>query len=617
LDAANGTLRLVDDKMTGPLARERDQWLFGRRSSASQPVTVVGTSGTPTMNVGGLLASPSSTILTSNLGTLALEPSGDLYRLGVNGPTHLRSGVRHIATDGDILLTCTLEGVLEVTRAERLILRTRCGTASGNWTMAAAGDQFAAQLDQKTFLFVRGGQRLELPIAVSGGYDVAVSRTGVFALADYNDRAWLVRPGRDTPELGPAHTSQPSSVSARGRFAGWGYTDGAVIVVDTSSDRTWRFRGHEGTVGRIEIDDVHERVISATLEEVRVWNLRPRVWESHRLAIGVVDCEIFNMARYSEGKLMAFDCQDGTARVWSRETSSLRVVHRQKDLAFAVAWFRDMACSGGWDGRVLCSSANGSVTRDVLSGHGRVRWITASPDHSYFVAATDSNHVYKFDGGLHELYWQDRPYRLAISADSRWLASVGFDGQLVVYDLVKSWVTSRVAAHAKQVTAVAWLDGAIWTSGVDGTVKHWTVTSGQAKVTEVMTEHGSLTYVKVFHGGWTGVLDNKSLMVMDSAGGRVASRIDVGREIYGVAVSPDERFIAAYSNGEVLVIDRERHAVATVLTDKDTYTFADFADSTSLVVATTTVMSVVPVDALTYFAFDVIDTRSHHAEDDD
>jgi eukaryotic-like serine/threonine-protein kinase len=617
LDAANGTLRFVDNTMTGPLARDRDQWLFARRSSASQPVTVIGTSGTPTMDVGRLLASPSSTILMSNLGTLALEPSGELYRLGVNGPVHLRSGVRHIATDGDMLLVCTLEGVLEASRAGESILRTRCGNAAGDWTMAVAGDQFAAQLDERTFLFARGGQRLELPIAVSGGYDVAVSRAGVFALADYNDRAWLVRPGRDRVEPGPAHTSQPFSVSARGRFAGWGYSDGAIIVVDTMSDRTWRFRGHEGKVGRIEIDDVHERVISATQDEVRVWELRPSAWESGTRPIGPVDCEIFNMARSSDGKLLAFDCQDGSVRVWPRKPGALRVVHRQKDLAFGVAWLGDMACSGSWDGRVLCSSADGSVTREVLSGHGRVRWLTASPDRSFIVVATDSNRVYKFDGRLHELYSHKQPYRLAISADARWLASVGFDGQLVVYDLIEDRVTGRVLAHAKQVTAVAWLDGALWTSGVDGTVKHWTVMGGQASVKEAATQAGVLTRVQVYHGGWTGILDSKSFLVMDSTPGRIASRIDLGREIYGIAVSPNERFVAAYSNGEVLVIDRERHAVATLLTAKDIYTFADFADSTSLVVATTTAMSLVPVTALAYFPFDVPEARSHHAKDDD
>jgi eukaryotic-like serine/threonine-protein kinase len=613
LDAAKGTIRFVDDKMTGPIAQERGQWLFARRSSFAQPVTVVGTSGAPTMSVGGLLASPSSTILTSNLGTLALEPSGDLYRLDVNGPVHLRSGVRHIATDGDLLLTCALDGVLEVTRAGRPVLRDRCGKASGDGTMAVAGDQYAAQIDEKRFLLVRDGRRLELPIAVSGEYHVAVSRTGVFALADYNDRAWFVRPGRDTPEPGPPHTSQPFSVSARGRFAGWGYTDGTVVVVDTSSDKIWRFRGHEGTVGPIEIDDIHERVISATLDEVRVWSLRPPVWSLRTRPIGLVDCEIFNMARSADGKFVAFDCQDGSVRVWARETGGLRVIHRQKDLAFGVAWLRDMACSGSWDGRILCSSADGSVTREILSGHGRVRWITASPDHSYIVAATDSNRVYRFDGQVHELYWHNGPYRVAISADSRWLASVGFDGALVVYDLVESRVTKRIAAHTKQITAVAWLDDALWTSGADGAVKRWTVTSPQARVEESRTLTGVLRYGKVFRGGWTAVLDERSLLLADSTLGRAVRRIDVGREIYGVAISPDEQFIAAYSNGEVVVIDRKRHAVATILTGTDTYTFADFPDSKSLVVSTTTDMSLVPIDALAEFPFDLAETRSPHA----
>ena len=616
VDTSAGTARLVDRDLTGPLTRGEPSWLYARWPAPSQPVTLVGARGGRVIDVGHLLAQPSSTLLSPRGGIFDLEPSGDLYQLEGERPVVLRRGVRSIAADGDLFLLCTEDGALEVTRAGQSILRTRCGKIASPRPMAAAGGHFAALLDDHTLVLDRGAASVEVPIALTGEYELALSATGLLAVADYNDKTWLVRAGRDRAELGPLYTSQPTSVAAGGRYAAWGYADGTVIAIDTSTDKTWRFRGHDERVEYIAIDDAHQRAISSGGSELRIWDLGPRAWEARARAIGPVQCEVLNQAVSPDGRQVAFDCTDGSVRAWSRGPGTLRVLHRHDGVAFGLTWLRGMVCSGGWDGRVLCSAADGSATREVLSGDGRIRWLTAGPDHDYLAIATNSSHVYKYDGRLQELYsHDDTPHRLAISPDGRWLASIAYDGQLIVYDLAGRRVRSRALAHAKQATTVAWSGGALWTAGVDGAVKRWAVQGGEARLEQATSEAGPVKYLRPFRGGWAATVGGKTLVVTDPAIASAPVRLDLGRPIFGVEVSPDERFVAAASTGEVLVLDRRHHSIARLFTGKQTPAFAGFPDSTSLVIGTPTAMTLVPIDALDYVPFDLIDKRSHHAEE--
>jgi len=344
-------------------------------------------------------------------------------------------------------------------------------------------------------------------------------------------------------------------------------------------------------------------VVSAAGDEIRIWDLRPRRWESLKRAIGAVRCEVFNSALSPDAQHAAFDCSDGTVRVWSRRSGVLRLLHRHDHLAFGVAWMGGMVCSGGWDGRVLCSPPDGSGTRQVLSGEGRIRWLSASSGGGALYIATSAFHIYKYDGRLERLFSHDAmPYRLAHAPDGRWLASVTHDGSLVVYDLTAGQVTSRVKAHKGQVTAVSWSAGDLWTSGVDAELRRWTLHQGTLRLRQTIHESGPFKFTKMFDGGWAASVGTRVLVVADtSAAGGV--RLDLGKPILQVEVSPDGDRIAAASSGEVVVVDRRRSAIARLSTDKDTPAFVGFVDAGSFVIGTPTALTLVPTSSLDFIPF--------------
>ena len=47
-------------------------------------------------------------------------------------------------------------------------------------------------------------------------------------------------------------------------------------------------------------------------------------------------------------------------------------------------------------------------------------------------------------------------------------------------------------------------------------------------------------------------------------GGGIALRLEMGRPIDTIDLSPDQRYVAAGVNGEIVVIDMQRDAIATL-----------------------------------------------------
>jgi len=62
-------------------------------------------------------------------------------------------------------------------------------------------------------------------------------------------------------------------------------------------------------------------------------------------------------------------------------------------------------CSGGWDGKLLCTTIDGRTTRSFDAPSGRITRLTASPDARFAVLATADGRVWKFDGELPTAPW--------------------------------------------------------------------------------------------------------------------------------------------------------------------------------------------------------------------
>jgi len=108
--------------------------------------------------------------------------------------------------------------------------------------------------------------------------------------------------------------------------------------------------------------------------------------------------------------------------------------------------------------------------------------------------------------------------------------------------------------------------------------------------------------MKVAHGGWAASA-GEGVLLVSLDGASVALRLDVGRKIDALDVSPDLRYIAASVNGEIVVVDMQRNAIATLTMDSSTVQQVSFLDLTSLAFSEPAALKTLHVDHLDYVPF--------------
>jgi WD40 repeat protein len=605
VDLDTGRVRVLQHDALGAVAASAHGWIYAHRSAATSGTAVTDTSAPARpIETGSLLSDPTGQLLVSGSHLYALD-SNDLYSLDQGSPSLVSHGVRSIAGSAHLLLVCTTANALDVTRDGAPERQTRCAKNTSKRPMAVAGDDYAALLDDSTLLVVRDGKPLELATHVTGEYQLALSTSGIVALSDFEGKTWFLRPGADHLELGPVHASQPIAVAADDRYAAWGYMDGAVTAIDIRTNTSWEFKGHGTRVSSIAIDARSPaaagaaRVISTAGPQLRVWALAA----SRLTKVADVPCKVFNLARSLDDTRAAIDCGDGSVRVWSIASGVVQEVHRHSKLAFGVAWWRDLACSAGFDGLVMCSARDGT-TRNILSSPESVRWIAASPDNHNLVMATADGKIRDFDDDLRVLYAHTaRPYRMAFSSDGQLLASGAADGSVIVYDRVQQRVVGTVTAHTSLVTNVAWRDHDLWTAGADGTVKHWRLQASTLVLVDSAHDLGAFRFFHLISNGWLASIDDRFLLVSrpEPTG---ALRLDALRHIEHVEVSPDERYIAVTVAGEIIVVDLVRHAVTSLNLASDGVGYVGFATPGLLAVSTGNGLFSVSLSELDYITFD-------------
>ena len=598
LDVDSGQLRLVDRDVPGPATTYGSGWLYAHRPIKSASVIVTSTAGpVRALPVGSRLTDLTAELLVAGPRVYALDKH-DLYDLTDDGPTLIAHGVRSIAGNDRVLMVCTMTDELEVTRDGVSERRTRCAKNTSVQPMAVAGTSYAALLDTDHLLLARDGKALELSTHIAGAYELALTQRGLLALADLGDKTWFVRPGGDQLELGPAHGSLPMTVAADDRYAAWGYADGAVAAIDTETGAVWTFKGHATRVTRLAVDATHARLISIAGTELRVWALTP----SPLREVRHVPSTVYSLALSPDQTRAALDGYDGALRIWSLAGGTIREVHHHRNVAYSVAWWGDHACSGGFDGQVLCTAPDGT-TQKVLSSDAQVQWLVSSPDHRTLVAATAAGALMAYDGSPRTLYSHDASaYRMAFSADGKWLASGAEDGSVVVYDVARAQIDVKVNAHAARVTSILWRDDALWTASADGNRVRWRHRDHALVPVDLVHEAGAFRFLRVLKNGWCGNVDSRFLLVSRATSSRVL-RFDLGRHVEQLDVSPDERYIAATVAGEVVVVDLLREAVSSLSIASDGIPYVGFAGPELLAISTANGLFSVQPSTLAYIGF--------------
>jgi WD40 repeat protein len=600
LDPSNARVETLDHDLAGAVAYRAGQWLYARRTRGAGSVQIASPARPNLFDVD--LPSVSRLVALDDA-VYALDVAHDLHRFDGKTATVIEHDVRNIAGDGDTRLVCKLTGELVITRKDAVVYRGRCPPTDSLFTMAAVRNDYAALTADGTLIASRNGRQVEIATPIGARYELALASTGVIAIGDYRapGTSWFVKPDGNRLEAGPVHSAQPCSVAVGGNLAAWGYADGTVIVLDTATGTVWPLRGQAGAISAIVIDAASARVVTAGWRDLRVWELK----QPAGTLIQQMPCEIFFVQASPDGRYAAVDCRDGHVRMWTRDTGSVTPVHAHAGAAYGVQWVRGRICSGGWgDGHVVCSNPDGSDLRTLDSGTDRIAWLTASPDHDFLVFASSDGTVWRYGDELEQLYVHKSVYRLAISPDGRLLGSCSLDGSLAVYDLASHKLLAHIHDHVGQAVRVAWVDGELWTFGDDGAVKRWAVHDGSLTLRHTVDVNGRMHIVRTVRGLWAANAGD-SVLVIGRADDSIALRLDLGRAIDTLDISPDQRHVAAGVNGEIVVIDLQRSAIATLTVGSPRPKHLSFLDTATLAVAEIAALKAVKVDHLEYVPFQV------------
>jgi hypothetical protein len=110
--------------------------------------------------------------------------------------------------------------------------------------------------------------------------------------------------------------------------------------------------------------------------------------------------------------------------------------------------------------------------------------------------------------------------------------------------------------------------------------------------------------VRTVRGLWAANAGD-SVLVIGRDDDSIALRLDLGRALDALDISPDQRYVAAGVNGEVVVIDLQRSAIATMTVGSPRPKHLGFLDAATLAFAESAALKTVEVDRLDYVPFQV------------
>jgi WD40 repeat protein len=283
-------------------------------------------------------------------------------------------------------------------------------------------------------------------LALEGSYSVAFSPDGRNLLSGgpgNSLRMWDVSSGELLATL-QGHNAPLTDVAYApdGRQIASASRDGTIRIWDTASRaETTTFRGHEHQANGLAFRPDGRRLVSAgTDHTIREWDLlNPREGSVFRIH----DQGVYALAYRPDGRVIASVSEDRTLKTWEAATGNIRrVLWRNSDRITGVAFHPD-----GRRVAALCSLEGIAKVWEVETGRDlqTLRGVSGmnlafSPDGARLACAGSSREVklwntmtWEEDSTLRGPTGEIR--RLAFSHDSQRLASVSYEGKLLVWDL--------------------------------------------------------------------------------------------------------------------------------------------------------------------------------------
>jgi len=145
----------------------------------------------------------------------------------------------------------------------------------------------------------------------------------------------------------------------------------------------------------------------------------------------------------------------------------------------------------------------------------------------------------------------------------RWLAAGEEGGNLTVTDLVSRVTTSIRDAHVGGAYSIVWDGDDLWSAGFDGTVKVWRNVAGTLRLDRTYRLGKSVLLLTVAERTWAASADDRTLVIRKKSGPEIV-RVALDATIEGIAISPDEHYVAAVGLGQIVLIDLSRGRVASL-----------------------------------------------------
>jgi WD40 repeat protein len=461
-------------------------------------------------------------------------------------------GIEQFSLVGKRLVFCDSEHTLVVKepRTER-----RLGPCVGLWSWAQSGTGFAVPADDARVSLSFNDEVSSIPI--SGGHhalQLVMTESGLVSAVDSQGRGAVKMPGSDSFKL--LHVGTPAfETDAFGAVVAWSFRDGAVKVIDTASNREWSFKAHDHGMYCLRVVPPGDRMVTCGPTEVRLWTL-PR---DAPTPVASLPALAFNVARNEQGDLL-FDGTTGKASLLAHGEASAKVLHSHTVLAFSPVWCGARACSGSWDGRVLCTSTANGTTEEVARFGTATRWLAAGGGRC-FVAVSN--------GGLHDLsapatplYRHDvEPYRVSVSPPGTLLASTDWGGSVKVWDVTRQRMVADLQhLHDGLAVNAAWIDGErLVTAGLDGNIH---LLGNAFRVERTWHLPGPVKYLSAGRDAIEAVTSDGTVWSVSLETGLERS-LSIGTTFTAFAMSPRRTVMALGSvDGELFLIDRQFHVSA-------------------------------------------------------
>jgi len=473
-----------------------------------------------------------------------------LWRLGADGSLTrtgtLRSGGKHLfalawTPDGNSIATGGETPAVDVVDATTGALEHSFSVPEYVRGLAVSpdGTRLAAAGDDDVFRVWNLESKLPVATLEAGDQAMAVAFAGngdlLTGSADERLRRWDLESGRPRWDIHVVEDAvETLALSPDGRRIALGGWDPKIVVVDAETGETQaRLSGHTDGVREVQWSPSGDAVISAGWDDVvRVWDVAS---ESQTLALRGHESNVEALAVAPDGRHIVSGADDRKLRVWDLERGQdHRVLPGQGAKVHALAFSPDgtRIVTGGGPHHEDAAEAGSLRVWDVASG----QTLRAVPDLEQGIMA------------------------VAIDPRGQLVAAGGRSGRIRV-EVLESGTKPRVLpGHDGIVTAVAWRDESLLSTGRDGVLVQWDVEALAAEH-RLRLPSVPMSVAIVDDAVIIGLADGTLRLWRD---GDVTTELGkpAEDEIRALAPIGTDRVVVAAADGTLAVVDARTGAVA-------------------------------------------------------